>query len=57
MLAELPPELPKLLEAYLALGARVCGPPALDREFKMIDFLTLLDLKTVPPRIAERFLR
>ncbi len=56
-LAEHPPELPKLLEAYLALGARICGPPALDREFKTIDFLTLLDLKTLPPRIAEKFLR
>ena len=56
-LAEHPPELPKLLEAYLALGARICGPPALDREFKTIDFLTLLDLKTLHPHIAEKFLR
>jgi len=51
------PKLPKLLEAYLALGARICGPPALDRKFKTINFLTLLDLKTLPARIAEKFLR
>jgi len=32
---------PKLLRTYLAIGARICGPPAIDREFKTIDFLTL----------------
>jgi len=36
--------IPKLLSAYLALGARICAPPALDREFGTIDFLTLCDL-------------
>src|SRR5215813_3483112 len=35
---------PKLLRTYLAIGARICGPPAIDRNFKTIDFLTLLDL-------------
>ncbi|MBQ0929339.1 GNAT family N-acetyltransferase [Ideonella sp. 4Y16] len=38
------PRLPRLLSAYLALGAEICGPPAIDREFRTIDFLTLLDL-------------
>jgi putative hemolysin len=42
----------KLLSAYLALGACICGPPALDRTFKTIDFLTLLDLQS--PAIAQR---
>ena len=37
---------PKLLSAYLALGAWICGPPAIDREFKTIDFLTMLDLES-----------
>jgi putative hemolysin len=45
-------KLPKLLSAYLALGAEICGPPALDREFKTVDFLTLLDLDS--PQMAER---
>ncbi len=45
-------QLPKLLSAYLALGAWVCGPPAIDREFRTIDFLTLLDLKS--PAMALR---
>lgn len=39
-----PPKLPRLLSMYLALGARVCGPPAVDREFRTIDFLTWFDL-------------
>lgn len=40
-----PPKIPRLLTAYLALGAKVCGPPAIDREFGTIDFLTWLDLE------------
>jgi putative hemolysin len=36
--------LPRLLSAYLALGAGICGPPAIDREFRTIDFLTWLDV-------------
>jgi len=43
-------KIPKLLRAYLAVGAKICGPPAIDREFKTIDFLTLLDLETLHPR-------
>ena len=39
------PKIPKLLAAYLALGAGICGPPAIDREFGTIDFLTLADLQ------------
>jgi putative hemolysin len=47
---------PKLLRTYLAIGARICGPPALDSDFKTIDFLTLLDLEHLHPRIRMRFL-
>ncbi|WP_263383404.1 GNAT family N-acetyltransferase [Granulicella arctica] len=47
---------PKLLRAYLTIGAKICGAPAIDREFKTIDFLTLLDLQTLHPRMATRFL-
>lgn len=37
-------KLPKLFSLYLRYGAKVCGPPALDRYFKTIDYLVLLDL-------------
>lgn len=47
---------PRLLRGYLSIGARICGPPAIDREFKTIDFLTLLDLDQMPRVVRSRFL-
>jgi len=47
----------KLLRAYLAIGAKICGPPAVDREFGTIDFLTLLDLQGLPGIVRSHFLR
>ena len=47
------PQIPKLLTAYFSLGAKICGPPAIDREFKTIDFLTVLDLDTLSPTIRH----
>lgn len=47
---------PKLLRAYLTIGAKICSGPAIDRDFKTIDFLTLLDLQSLHPRMAARFL-
>jgi putative hemolysin len=55
-LAGKPPEPPKLFATYLAIGAKICGAPAIDREFKTVDFLTLLDLESLPRRVAQRFL-
>ena len=49
--------IPKLLMAYLSLGAKICGAPALDREFRTIDFLTLLDLQALPESTVNRYLR
>ncbi len=51
-----PVKIPKLLRAYLSLGAKICGPPALDRQFKTIDFLTLLYLETMPSLVRQKFL-
>lgn len=48
-------KIPKLMAAYFSLGAKICGPPAIDREFKTIDFLTLLDLQALPDHVAERY--
>jgi putative hemolysin len=47
---------PKLLKTYIAVGARICGAPAWDREFGTIDFLTLLDLAQLTPAARNRFL-
>jgi len=43
-----PPRPPRLLRAYLDISGRICGPPAIDREFKTIDFL-------LPDRVRARF--
>lgn len=51
-----PPKMPRLLLGYLRLGAKICGPPAIDREFGTIDFLTFLDLHTIPEAARKRFL-
>jgi putative hemolysin len=49
-------KVPRLLKTYLAIGARVAAPPAFDREFRTIDFLTLLDLEMLSPAARNRFL-
>jgi putative hemolysin len=46
---------PRLFRAYLEISGRICGPPAIDREFKTIDFLTLVDLAKLPERVLTRF--
>lgn len=50
------PKIPKLLNAYLTFGAKICGPPALDKEFKTIDFLTFHDLQSMSPKTLARYL-
>lgn len=35
---------PSLLNSYLKAGAKICGIPAMDRSFRCVDFLTLLDV-------------
>lgn len=49
-------QVPKLLKTYLAIGARIAAPPAWDREFRTIDFLTLLDLRLLSSAARNRFL-
>ena len=51
-----PVKAPKLLKTYLAIGARIAGPPAWDRDFGTIDFLTMLDLRLISPSARNRFL-
>ena len=49
-------ELPKLFRTYLRFGARVCSPPALDREFKTIDFFVLFDFAAMDEKYRQMFL-
>jgi putative hemolysin len=48
-------KVPKLFRTYLRFGALVCGPPAIDRRFKTIDFLVLFDLARLDPKSYNTF--
>ncbi len=48
-------KLPKLFRIYLNYGAKVCGPPAIDRAFKTIDYLVLLDVGKFDSRTYNMF--
>jgi putative hemolysin len=50
-----PVHIPPLFQSYLNLGAKVCGPPAIDRLFKTIDFLVLFDKTKLNARVYRRF--
>jgi putative hemolysin len=47
-------KLPSLIKGYLRIGARVCGPPALDEDFGTADFFLLLDLSTMSSEYLRR---
>lgn len=48
-------ELPRLFGTYLRIGAKVCGEPVIDREFKTIDFFVIVDKTTIDERYFEMF--
>jgi putative hemolysin len=48
-------KLPKLFETYLRIGARVCGEPVIDRQFKTIDFFVIVDVKNIPDKYFRMF--
>ena len=50
------PKPPRLLRTYLTVGAKICGAPAIDREFGTIDFLTFIDLRALPAPASNRYL-
>ena len=43
-------KLPRLFRTYLSIGAKVCGPPAIDRAFKTIDYFVIFDLFQISDR-------
>lgn len=48
-------EIPPLFATYLRYGALVCSRPAIDRDFKTIDYLVLMDTATLSRRIRLIF--
>jgi putative hemolysin len=48
-------EIPILFRLYLNYSAKVCGPPAIDRAFKTIDYLVIMDLAELDERTRKMF--
>lgn len=50
-------KLPQLFRLYIDLGAKVLSKPALDKSFKTIDFLILVDVEKLDERSKALFMR
>lgn len=50
-------QIPSLLRSYMNAGAKIYGNPALDKEFRCIDFLTIIDLENLNPMFKKRYLK
>lgn len=48
-------ELPALVNIYLRIGAKICGEPAIDREFGTIDYFVLFDLAGISRKYKRMF--
>ncbi|MEO6696885.1 MAG: GNAT family N-acetyltransferase, partial [Gammaproteobacteria bacterium] len=51
-----PIAIPALLNAYLRMGAVVCGEPAWDPQFNVADLFILLAARRIHPRYARHFI-
>jgi len=52
---DFPAKLPTLFRIYLRHGAKVCGPPAIDRLFKTIDYLVIFDVGAMDPSMFKTY--
>jgi putative hemolysin len=48
-------ELPSLVNIYLRIGAKVCGEPAIDRDFQTVDYFVIFDLHEINRRYKKMF--
>lgn len=48
--------LPPLCKSYFDMGCFVPGPPAFDRKFRCVDFLTVLEVQSVSDRLKRKVL-
>ncbi|HXG65760.1 MAG TPA: GNAT family N-acyltransferase [Blastocatellia bacterium] len=48
-------KIPQLFRVYLRYGAKVCGPPAIDRLFKTIDYLVLFNVAEMDSQARRAF--
>lgn len=52
-----PVDVPALIKAYMRLGARVCGEPCWDPDFRCADLLVLLEVNRLADRYSKHFMR
>ena len=50
-----PVDLPRLFSLYLRYGAKACGHPAIDRLFKTIYYLVLLDVNELDEQTRRMY--
>lgn len=50
-------DIPALIRAYMRLGAKVCGEPCWDPDFRCADVLVLLEVSNLTGRYSRHFLR
>lgn len=48
--------IPPLLQAYLRLGAQICGEPHWDEDFDVMDVFVLLQLERLKTRYGRHFI-
>ncbi|CAN0593610.1 unnamed protein product [Ectocarpus sp. 12 AP-2014] len=51
-----PVDVPALIKAYMRLGARVCGAPCWDPDFRCADVLVVLEVSRLAARYSRHFL-
>lgn len=49
--------IPNIVQAYLNIGAKICSLPAIDRQFKTIDFLTISNIEEFARWQSQSFMR
>ena len=49
--------IPPLLRSYFTAGSKVFGQPALDLDFKCVDFLTILDMREISNGYKRRYFK
>jgi putative hemolysin len=47
--------IPALFQSYLKAGVKVCGEPAIDREFRCIDYLIVLKMDEMNPLFQRKY--
>ncbi|MBU2954100.1 GNAT family N-acetyltransferase [Marinobacter sp. F3R08] len=52
-----PVDVPALIRAYMRLGARVCGEPCWDPDFRCADLLVVLEVSKLADRYSRHFMR